>query len=600
LGTFGGKENVKRLYHAFTEADMEEGPQQALEGSNEIQKRQLDLYKRAMDENIKTKKLLYFGQYLHYLEDKWSHWGYTYGSGHAWPNILNTIGLGKTPDSASTRPAHYQFMVFDSMVSLGKLAKELGYNTNCEADFWQFHFNLSSTPKEWKDFQWSSPLELKKHVERVSNSLSEKEKEREMKKRALELDKKIKDHLKKWEKLGLIDEVIKNSKRTFNNPFSEEDKKVSDIAIKHLAKQLFMDAALVEKNHYFMHVPWEKDGTPTIVIDGSPVIFLKDLKLTQKSPNPMKIKEHVSNYYSDSSISGSLVLSNPSEMKLEAFSAEIAAFDISRENTPYVVEVKIPEISPGQDAGVEYFLDTDESIVGRPIVLLASLKSDYLPYQERTSITAINPSAEIDAYPVVPIPGNLSFTFDPQKLDSPTQTIEVTLSDNMGPSADFQATIRINGNEYSNLNEISSFGQGIPTSTLTFEIEKSYSDYILNPLIQLDLVGQTEEGYYFHYVLPGHLVIDDPKFKEPGKETKPSGKEKTPKGKGPKGVEQQGIITPSGNFLPPVKQMKMGLTVEEVLCNEGKELIFKSTDGSPKCVSMVAAEKLVERGWATR
>jgi hypothetical protein len=78
-----------------------------------------------------------------------------------------------------------------------------------------------------------------------------------------------------------------------------------------------------------------------------------------------------------------------------------------------------------------------------------------------------------------------------------------------------------------------------------------------------------------------------------------SEKEKTPKKRG-EGVEPQGILTPSGNYLPPVKQMKMGITAEEVTCNEGKELIFKSSDGSPKCVSMVAAEKLVARGWATR
>jgi hypothetical protein len=80
----------------------------------------------------------------------------------------------------------------------------------------------------------------------------------------------------------------------------------------------------------------------------------------------------------------------------------------------------------------------------------------------------------------------------------------------------------------------------------------------------------------------------------PGKE-----KEKTPKKRG-EGVEPQGILTASGNYLPPVKQMKMGITAEEVTCNEGKELIFKSANGSPKCVSMVAAEKLVARGWATR
>jgi len=109
------------------------------------------------------------------------------------------------------------------------------------------------------------------------------------------------------------------------------------------------------------------------------------------------------------------------------------------------------------------------------------------------------------------------------------------------------------------------------------------------------LVGKTLNGEPF-------LGFDFVVLDVGAKDKEPPGKEKVkePKVKGPKGPQQQGIITPSGNFLPPVKQMKMGLTVAEVLCNEGKELIFKSTDGSPKCVSMVTAEKLVERGWATK
>jgi len=60
------------------------------------------------------------------------------------------------------------------------------------------------------------------------------------------------------------------------------------------------------------------------------------------------------------------------------------------------------------------------------------------------------------------------------------------------------------------------------------------------------------------------------------------------------------VIDVSDNYLPPIKQMKMGILPLEVSCNEGKELIFKSSDGSPKCVSSIVAEKLVERGWATR
>ncbi len=61
-----------------------------------------------------------------------------------------------------------------------------------------------------------------------------------------------------------------------------------------------------------------------------------------------------------------------------------------------------------------------------------------------------------------------------------------------------------------------------------------------------------------------------------------------------------GLIGTKNIDLPPIKQVKMGILPQEVSCNEGKELIFKSSDGSPKCVSSIAAEKLVERGWATR
>ncbi len=52
-------------------------------------------------------------------------------------------------------------------------------------------------------------------------------------------------------------------------------------------------------------------------------------------------------------------------------------------------------------------------------------------------------------------------------------------------------------------------------------------------------------------------------------------------------------------FKPPLKQMKNVIKPETVVCNEGLELIFKSTDGSPACVKPKTAEKLIERGWAS-
>ena len=48
----------------------------------------------------------------------------------------------------------------------------------------------------------------------------------------------------------------------------------------------------------------------------------------------------------------------------------------------------------------------------------------------------------------------------------------------------------------------------------------------------------------------------------------------------------------------PKKQIKIGINPNDVTCNEGLELIFKSTDGSPACVKPKTAEKLIERGWA--
>jgi len=49
---------------------------------------------------------------------------------------------------------------------------------------------------------------------------------------------------------------------------------------------------------------------------------------------------------------------------------------------------------------------------------------------------------------------------------------------------------------------------------------------------------------------------------------------------------------------PPLKQMKNDIDPNTVICKEGLELIFKSTDGSPACVKPKTAEKLIQRGWA--
>ncbi len=53
------------------------------------------------------------------------------------------------------------------------------------------------------------------------------------------------------------------------------------------------------------------------------------------------------------------------------------------------------------------------------------------------------------------------------------------------------------------------------------------------------------------------------------------------------------------DVLPsPKRQVDPGTEEKDVTCKESLQLIFKSTDGSPACVTPKTVEKLIERGWA--
>ena len=51
-------------------------------------------------------------------------------------------------------------------------------------------------------------------------------------------------------------------------------------------------------------------------------------------------------------------------------------------------------------------------------------------------------------------------------------------------------------------------------------------------------------------------------------------------------------------YLSPKKQTDKGRSPENVRCNDGLELVFKKTDGSPACVTPETIEKLIQRNWA--
>lgn len=52
-------------------------------------------------------------------------------------------------------------------------------------------------------------------------------------------------------------------------------------------------------------------------------------------------------------------------------------------------------------------------------------------------------------------------------------------------------------------------------------------------------------------------------------------------------------------YAPPLKQIKSGIASEKIFCNEGKILIFKSSDDSPACVKYGTGVKLLDSGWGT-
>jgi hypothetical protein len=51
--------------------------------------------------------------------------------------------------------------------------------------------------------------------------------------------------------------------------------------------------------------------------------------------------------------------------------------------------------------------------------------------------------------------------------------------------------------------------------------------------------------------------------------------------------------------LPPLQQLKSGITIDKIQCRENLQLIIKTSNENPICVKPATKEKLIERGWAS-
>ena len=52
-------------------------------------------------------------------------------------------------------------------------------------------------------------------------------------------------------------------------------------------------------------------------------------------------------------------------------------------------------------------------------------------------------------------------------------------------------------------------------------------------------------------------------------------------------------------YLKPLQQKHAGISVDNIICVDGKHLIFKHYNASPACVNSESVEKLKNRGWQT-
>ncbi len=51
--------------------------------------------------------------------------------------------------------------------------------------------------------------------------------------------------------------------------------------------------------------------------------------------------------------------------------------------------------------------------------------------------------------------------------------------------------------------------------------------------------------------------------------------------------------------MAPLIQYKQGISLENISCKKGLELVMKNSDNMPACLTSSSAKILVERGWAT-
>ena len=234
--------NIKIKWHALPEDNPVTDPSK---GIPEIKYGQDMLYDRVSKEANPSTKLIKFGQYLHYIEDKWSHWGYTYEVGHGLVNVF-----GQSPDNPAETATAIKDMMYDVMTQLGGLA---GPNSKCYNTALGGNNPFISPTNFAPDFKDQYPHGPPPASNGVSNQAMSGQRDSYF---------NSLDSSNQSDKISdVYNDLINTAKKATEQGKSLEEVVALDIPTLqgHIAKEMGTDTYTVQQNYDFI-APWELHG----------------------------------------------------------------------------------------------------------------------------------------------------------------------------------------------------------------------------------------------------------------------------------------------------------------------------------------------------
>lgn len=530
------KENTNKYkYHCLPIDNPDDSNSMiAQKGNKEIKDTLHGLFTRAMNDSNKSEKLVYFGQYLHCLEDKWSHWGYTTSFGHAFATIF-----GKDPDTIHNKLDNYKWMVYDVMENLFALRNDME------------SLNLPISPMvhdpDYPDMPYTSPYEL-------NHPISTKEDTQE--------GKLLVSSLRTWDKLGLVnsnldasangteirhgissrwvavdtqepkhgivkqgywtrgtpgiyyygdDAVIYNTQQEIRREIgAKTGYSLDDVKMKLNYNKIYFNqsANIVNKDGHQLELPDDPDKAIKIIAEEN---------ITPAYHNLFKNKSLSVAYnpeFGNSIVSGSFDLVNTGSTISPATSVLIIADDISRGDHLSGKTIEIPAIMPNQSQSINYNLILHGSSANRPIQVAGMMT----PTNQSIGTSEIYVDSNIpsiiegknSSVPIFSTANSTGEVINESESAPGYEIIKVQYDKIAGPSSNFSTFLVLHGLKYPSLNNTiqntgNTSNQRIES---VFQVNTSPTDIYFDPLLQLQINGSATNEEDFNYTLDTFLTSD--------------------------------------------------------------------------------------------